>query len=62
MKKVLKDQAKAEFLQQANLVGSHRVTNFTTAMETITVHTFPTHAYCDKRQCMQRYLRKPPEN
>ena len=42
MERVLKDDAKAEFLQQANLVGSRTVTNFTTVMATMTVHVFPT--------------------
>ena len=61
MERVLKGDAKAEFLQQANLVGSHTVANFTTVMATMTVHIFPTYAYCDQRQYMQRYLRKPHE-
>ena len=30
-------------------------------MATMTVHVFPTYAYHDQRQYMQRYLRKPPE-
>ena len=32
MERVLKSDAKAEFTQQANLVGSHTVGNFTTVM------------------------------
>ena len=47
MERVLKGDAKAEFLQQANLVGSRTVANFTTVMVTMTVHVFPTYAYCD---------------
>ena len=27
----------------------------------MTVHIFPTYAYCDQRQYMQTYLRKPPD-
>ena len=41
MKRVLKGDAKAEFLQKANLVGSCKVANFTTLMS---LHVFPT--YC----------------
>ena len=40
MERVLKGDAKAEFLQQANLVGSCTVANFTTVMATMTVHIF----------------------
>ena len=58
---VLKGDAKAEFLQQANLIHIHTVANFTMVMVTMTVHLFPIYAYCDQRQYMQRYLRKPPE-
>ena len=47
MERVLKGDTKAEFLQQANLVGSHTVANFTTVMVTMTVHIFTTYAYCD---------------
>ena len=28
-------------------------------MATMTVHVFPTYAYCDQRRYMQRYLKKP---
>ena len=42
MLRVLKGDAQAEFLQQANLVCSCTVTNFTTVMATMTVHVFPT--------------------
>ena len=59
MEGVLKGDAKAEFLQQANLVGSRIVANFTRVMTTMTEHVFPTYSYCDQRQYMQRYLRKP---
>ena len=61
MERVLKGDAKAEFLQQANLVGSRTVANFTTVMATMTVHVFLTYAYRDQRRYMQRYLRNPPE-
>ena len=49
MVRVLKGDAKAEYLQQANLVSSWTVTNFTTVMSTMTVHIFPTYTYCDQR-------------
>ena len=52
MESVLKGGAKAEFLQQASLVGSHKVANITMGMTTLTVHVFPTYAYCDQRQYM----------
>ena len=41
MKKVLKVDAKAEFTQQADLVGSHPISNFTVVMALITMHIFP---------------------
>ena len=52
MERVLKGDAKAEFTQQANLVGSCTVGNFTTTMAIMTVHIFPVVAYQDKK----RYL------
>ena len=61
MERVLKGDAKAEFLQQANLVGTRTVANFNTVMATMTVHVFPTYAYRDQRRYMQRYLKKPHE-
>ena len=61
MKRLLKGDAKAIFFQQANLVGSCKVANFTTVMSNMTVHVFPTYAHRDERQYMQRYLRKPPD-
>ena len=50
MERVLKENAKAEFLQQANFVCSNTVANFTITTATKTVHVFPTFAYCDQRQ------------
>ena len=61
MERVLKNNDKAEFLQQANLVGICTVAFFTTVMATMNVHIFPTYAYCDQRQYIQRYLKKPPD-
>ena len=61
IERMLKGDAKAEFRQQANLVGSCTVANFTTVMATMTVHVFPTYAYRDQRRYMQRYLKKPPD-
>ena len=58
METVLKGDAKTEFVQQANLVQSHTVANFTTVMAIMTVNFFPIYAYCDQSQYMQRYLRK----
>ena len=48
----LKGDFKAEFLQQANLIGIRTVANFITEMATMTVHIFFTYAYCDPRQYM----------
>ena len=45
MERVLKDDAKALFLQQANLGGSR----ITAIMATMTAHIFPTYTYCDQR-------------
>ena len=39
--KVLKDDAKDEFTQKANIVGSRTVGNFTTVMVLINVQIFP---------------------
>ena len=61
MERMLKGDAKAEFLQQDNLVVSCTVANFTTVMATMTVHALPTYAYCDQKQYKQRYLKKPPD-
>ena len=44
MERVLKGDANAEFLQQANLVGICTVVNFTMVMATMTVHVFPAYA------------------
>ena len=51
----LKGIAKTEFTQQANLVGSCTVDNFTMVMTTMTVHIFPVLAYKDQKQYMYRY-------
>ena len=56
---VLKGDAKVEFTQQANLVGSRTVGNFTKVMATMTVHIFPLLAYQDHKRYMYRHLRKP---
>ena len=49
IERVLKGDVKAEFLSQANLVGSCIVQNYTMVMATMTVHGFPTYTYCDQR-------------
>ena len=59
MVRVLKGDAKAEFTQKVNLVGSCTAGNFTTVMATMTVYIFPVLAYQDQKQYMYRYLRKP---
>ena len=59
MARVLKGDAKAEFTQQANLVGSRTVSNFTTVMATMAVHIIPVLVYQDQKRYMYRYLRKP---
>ena len=61
MERVLKGDAKAVFLKQANLVGSSTVANFTTVMATMTAHVFPIYAYCNQRQYMQWYLKNPTD-
>ena len=58
--RVLKGDVRAEFTQQANLVGSCTVANFTTVMAIMTSCIFPTYISCNQRQYMQRYLRKLP--
>ena len=64
MKRVLKGDVKAEFTQyddsvcscKVDLVCSCKVANFAMVMATMTVYIFPTYAYCDQQQYMQRYL------
>ena len=56
MERVLKGDAKAEFLQQANFVGSHTVANCTTVMASMTVHIFLTYSFRNQRQHMQKVL------
>ena len=48
MERVLKRDAKAEFLQKANFVGSCTVANFAMVMVTMTVHVFLTYTYRDQ--------------
>ena len=59
MERVLKGDAKKEFTQHANLVGSRTVGNFVTVMATMIMHIFPVLAYQDEKRYMYRYLRKP---
>ena len=49
MEWVLKGDAKAESTEQANLVESYTVGNFTTVMATMTMHIFSVLAYQDKK-------------
>ena len=49
MERMLKGDAKAEFLQKANLLGCHTVATFIVVMATMTVHVFPSYAYCDAK-------------
>ena len=41
IERVLKGDAKSEFLQKANLVGKRTFANFPTVLATMTVHIFP---------------------
>ena len=59
MDRVVKGDAKAKFIQQANLEGSSTVGNLTTVMATIIVHIFPALAYQDQKWYIYRYLRNP---
>ena len=43
MERLLTGDAKDEFRQQANLAGTHTVANFTTVMNQMSVHIFPTY-------------------
>ena len=58
MERILKGDAKAEFTQQANLVKSCTVGNFTTVKSTVTKHIFPVLAYQDEKRYVYWYLRK----
>ena len=44
MERAVTGDAKAKCLQQANLAETHAVANFTTVMNTINIHIFPTYA------------------
>ena len=57
MEVVLKFDAKAEYTQQAKLVGSCSVSNFTMVMATMTAYIFPVLAFEDQKRLMYRYLR-----
>ena len=59
MERVLKGDAKTEFTQQANLVGSCNVGIFTTKIPTMTVNDFPVLAYQDQNWYKYRHLRTP---
>ena len=48
---VLKGDVKAKFLQQIIFVGNCTVANFITVIATMIIRIFPTHAYCDQKQC-----------
>ena len=50
MKWVLKGDAKTKFTQQANLVGSCTIGNFTTVMAAIIVHIIPVLVYQDQKR------------
>ena len=60
MERVLTGDVIAEFWQQANLAGTHTASYFTTMMNKMTAHIFPTYSYRDQMQYIQRYLRKLP--
>ena len=59
IERVLKGDTKVKFTQQAILVGSRTVSNFTTVVATMTVHIFPVLAYKDQKLYIYRNLRKP---
>ena len=61
VERVPKGDAKVEFLQKANLVGSHTVANLTMIMATMTMHIFPNYTCCDQKRNLQRNLRNPFE-
>ena len=54
---ILKGDAKAKFTQQANLVGSCTVGDFTMVLATMTDQIFFALAYQDQKWYMYRYLR-----
>ena len=47
MERVLKGDAKAKFLQQADLTGTFTVADFTTVMATMNINIFFTYEYHD---------------
>ena len=57
----LKGDTKVKFTQQANLVESHCVSNFTMKIVTMTMHIFLKHAYLDQKLYIRIYLRRPKE-
>ena len=56
MYKYMKRDAKAEYTQQASLVGSCTFGKFTMVMVTMTVHIFPVLVYQDHKHYMFRYI------
>ena len=61
MEMLLKGDRKARFLQQANLTGSHTVSNFSVVMMTMTLNIFPKDTFKDRKQDLCRDLRKLKE-
>ena len=55
---ILTGNAKAELLQQTNLVETCTVVNFTTEMNTMTAHILPTYTNCDQNQYIQNLKRR----
>ena len=49
MERLLTGDTKAEFWQQVNLAGKHIGANFTTVMNQMSAHIFPTYANCNQR-------------
>ena len=60
MERVLKGDAKAEFIVKANAEGTKTVEHFEVVMNKMTTHVFPTFAYRDQKRYLTRYMRKPP--
>ena len=59
IERILKGDAKAKIILQANLVQSHTVINFTTVMATMNEHIFPALTYQDQKRYIYMYRRKP---
>ena len=59
MERVLKGDAKAEFISRAAAEGNRSTEHYKAVMKKMTKHVFPAFAYRDQKRYLSWYLRKP---